>query len=336
MYDSGLTVSEIVRRLSKEHGIDTDSYAFQMHLYRHLNRSKVKSTAQRDENQYGTDAISTDKKLTSFSYKDIIPFIQGLQKISKQASFNQEKAAWRIKTDKPIVVATVADLQLGSWATDYDLFMRVTDEIINTPDLYVLLLGDILQMAIKLRGVLEVSDNIIPPKLQYYFLESWLQDIQYKVIASTWDNHSVMREEAQAGYSTYAAIFGRHTIYANGICHLDTIVNDITYKWAITHFFRGKSMYNKTHAPERYLRMEFPEGDIAAQGDFHEPGISKFWERQKEYVAIVTGSIQTNSGYAKRFFSLTTAPVYPCVVLQPDQKMATPYWSVKEYLANKR
>jgi len=163
-----------------------------------------------------------------------------------------------------------------------------------------------------------------------------LQDIQYKVIASTWDNHSVMREEAQAGYSTYAAIFGRHTIYANGICHLDTIVNDITYKWAITHFFRGKSMYNKTHAPERYLRMEFPEGDIAAQGDFHEPGISKFWERQKEYVAIVTGSIQTNSGYAKRFFSLTTAPVYPCVVLQPDQKMATPYWSVKEYLANKR
>lgn len=287
----------------------------------------------RDLEQYKTDKITTDKKMSEFDWREALEPVQAMQKIFERASGSQDRATWKIKTDRPICVVVIGDLQLGSWATNYELFKTFTDEILHTEDLYVIFVGDLLQMAIKMRNVLEVKDDALPPKYQLYFLDSWLKEIKHKVIASTWDNHSVMRQEAAAGYSSYAEIFKRHTIYHNGIGHLDIQVNDAVYKWAVSHFFRGKSMYNKTHAPERYLRMEANDRDIAAQGDFHEPGLSQFMEGGNQRIGIVCGSIQTNSGYAKRFFSLTTAPIYPCVVLNHKEKLMTPYWSVKSWLA---
>lgn len=276
--------------------------------------------------------IYSDKKIANFHWRDVIPVMQQFQKIAKNASGSQDHANWKIQTDNEICVVVIGDLQLGSWGTDYNLFLEVTREIIETPNLYVILVGDLLQMAIKMRNVLEVKDDLLPPKFQMMFLGSWLKDIKHKVIASTWDNHSVMREEAVTGYSQYAEIFKRHTIYHNGIGHLDITVGDIVYKWAITHFFRGKSILNKTHAPSRYMRHEAQDRDIAAQGDYHDPGMQKYCESGREKISIVCGSIQTNSGYAKRFFSLTTAPVYPCIVLNPKEKVMTPYWSIKEWL----
>lgn len=315
-----------IRRFAKKHKT-TPAY-IKNHYYKYWKN--------RDLVQYKTTQITTDKKEPSFHWRDVIDPIQRFQEIAKNASGSQDISTWKIKSDCPIAVTTIGDLQLGSWATDYDLFMKVTDEIINTPNLYVILVGDILQMAIKMRGVLEVMDNIIPPKIQFYFLDSWLNDIKHKVIASTWDNHSVMREENQIGYSNYAEIFKRHTIYHNGIGHISTHVNNQEYKWAVTHFFAGKSLINNLHAPMRYIRHEAPDRDIAAQGDFHKPGIAKYWEAGSARVAMVCGSIQTNSGYAKRFFSLTTCPTYPCVALGHDKKFITPYWSVAEWLSAKK
>jgi hypothetical protein len=312
----------------QSHGLVTEETRDSLRLIASRRRAKM-----RDAKQYGADSgIETDKKISNFHWRDIMPTLKNFQQIVREASGSQDQATWKITTDKDICVAVVGDLQLGSWATDYDLFMKVTDEIINTPNLYVILVGDLLQMAIKLRGVLEAMDNLMPPKIQLMFLDSWLQDIKHKVICSTWDNHAVMREENQVGYSSYASIFSRHTIYHNHIGHVDIQVNDITYKWAVTHFFRGKSMLNNVHAPMRYMRMEAPDREIAVQGDFHVPGIAKYWEGGSERCAMVCGSIQTSSGFGQRFFSLRTCPTYPCIALSGTKKNFTPFWSIEDWV----
>lgn len=295
-------------------------------------KKRYEMLKRRDLDQYRVPNIETNKKIANFHWRDAIPIMKSMQNLAKEASGSQDHSNWKIKTDSEICVVIIGDLQLGSWATDYDLFLEITREILETPNLYVIFVGDLMQLAIKMRNVLEVMDNLLTPKLQMQFLDSWLMDIKHKVIASTWDNHSVMREEAVTGYSVYAEIFKRHTIYHNGIGHLDITVGEIEYRWAISHFFRGKSILNRTHAPARYMRHEAQDRDITAQGDFHEPGMSKYNESGRDKIAIVCGSIQTNSGYGKRFFSLTTCPAYPCVVLNPKEKVMTPYWSVKEWL----
>jgi hypothetical protein len=324
---SGMRPNTLAVQIGRREGLsDKDVHTLGSYI------SRRRATQQHDKEQYKTDAITTDKKVADFHWRSVIPHIQALQTIFQEASGAQDYSHWTIKTDRPIGVAVVGDLQLGSWATDYDLFMRVTEEIIETPDLYTILVGDLLQMAIKLRGVLEAMDNAIPPKVQMYLLDSWLKDIKHKVIASLWDNHSVMREENGTGYSAYAEIFKRHTIFHNHIGHLDVQVNDQVYKWAVSHFFRGKSLLNNVHAPMRYMRHEAPDRDIAVQGDFHLPGIAQYWEAGKERIAAVCGSIQTESGYAKRFFSLTTCPTYPCIALDHEEKRMTAYWSIKNWL----
>jgi hypothetical protein len=290
----------------------------------------------RDEEQYKAAPITTNKKIAQMDWKEILEPMKQLQALARAASGSQDRANWEIDTDEEICVLVLGDTQLGSYATNYESFIRITEDIINIPNLYVILVGDLLQMAIKLRGVKEVSDMLIDPQTQQYFLESWLLAIRHKVIASTWDNHSVMRQEDQAGYSAYAELFKRHTIYFGGIGHLDMRVGEVWYKWAVSHFFRGKSLLNKGHSLMRYMRHEGQDRDIAAQGDFHDPFVGQYWEGGKMRTAIVCGTIQTDSGYGKRFFSLTTCDNMPCVVLNPKEKLITPYWSVKNWLIQKQ
>lgn len=274
--------------------------------------------------------ITSDKKESNFHWRDPLKHLQGLQQVFKQGKDSQDEAFWKIESDSIVVVA-IGDLHAGSWATDYDLFVKITEEIINTPNLYVILLGDLLQMAIKLRGVLEVSDNALPPKWQMRFLESWLMDIKHKVICSTWDNHSVMREENASGFSQYANIFSKHVIYHDNIGHIDVHVNNQVYKLAVAHFFRGRTMYNPVHGQMRYMRMTQNDREITAAGDSHTPGFMWYEEGGKERLALNCGSIQ-NSGFGKRLFTLKNSPVFPCLWLSGVQKEAIVFKTVNQAL----
>jgi len=71
-------------------------------------------------------------------------------------------------------------------------------------------------------------------------------------------------------------------------------------------------------------------------GDSHVFGVMDYSEGGKEKTAINCGTLQTNSGYAQRFFSLTTHPIFPCVVLWHDTRKWQALKSVKTWLELKR
>lgn len=321
----GEGVEAYKKRIAKEHGVSDGTIQKAYHV--HVRRKK-----QRDFEQYKQSNISTNKaQLGDFDWRNAIEPLQELQRTFKQHKGSQDFATWEIKTNKPIAIIVLGDAHMGSWATDYDRLIQITDEIINTPNLYVMLVGDLLQMSIKLRGVLEVSDNALPPYWQIRFLDSWLQSIQHKVICSTWDNHSVMREENAVGFSTYAEIFKRHTIYHSGIGHIDVKVGKEVYKIAVSHFFRGRTMYNPCHGQMRYIRMEAHDREIVAAGDSHVHGVVHYMEGGKERLVLNCGSIQ-NSGYGKRFFSLKNQDYFPCFILDPKQHRFVGFRSVSDWI----
>jgi len=302
-------------------------------------RYMTKSSGDRNRRKLSQNSkieIESNKKYSKFNWRDPIKPLKDLQNIYKEGKNSQDFAYWKIKTKNPICVVVLGDLHMGSWATDYDLLQQITDEIVNTPNLYCILVGDLLQMSIKLRGVLEVSDNALPPKWQIKFLESWLKEVYPKIICSTWDNHSVMREENATGFSQYAELMGRVAIYHDNIGHTDIHVNNQIYKVAAAHFFRGRTIYNPVHGQMRYMRMTSNDREICVAGDSHEPGVLIYNEGgTKKRVAINCGSIQ-NGGYGKRFFSLLNSPVFPCFTLHHEYHEITPYWSVKEWLNAKQ
>jgi hypothetical protein len=277
--------------------------------------------------------IFHDKPVPTFHWRDAIHVAQEMQRVAKSASQGQDFATIELDAEEedPFLLF-LSDTHIGDWATDYDAFERITDEILETPGLYVGLLGDLANMAIKLRGVAEVAGgSLFTPELQLRILEQWLDTISHKVAFATWDNHAVEREEAGTGISAFANLQKKHVTYFGGIGHPDIIAGEERYTLAVSHRFRGTSIDNPCHGSMRYLRREGHDRELAAMGDIHQAGIVKFYHGNTPKVAVNCGSTQTGSVYARRHFSLFTQPVMPGVVLSTDRHNITPYMSVGEW-----
>lgn len=280
-----------------------------------------------------TPPVVADKKVGVFKWREACKNVKAMQEMRSKASSSQDYAQIKLGDGtQPVILMGFGDQHIGSYGADYGLFEAITDEIINTPNLYVALMGDYLEMAIKLRGVLEVVSQVLTPEMQEMFLEDWLDEIKDKVAFATWDNHAVLRQEAQAGTSSVKTILNRRFVYHNGIGHSDLLVGKQTYTCAASHKFNGGSMFNRMHAQGRYVRQMANDRELVLMADIHQWGFAMTEDGGMERCYLTGGTLHTNSGYAKRFFSLKTAPHYPCVVLHPDTHMKVPFQSVKQAL----
>ncbi len=270
-----------------------------------------------------------------FNWREWNKWIKDGQTLRKKAkgSLSLAGAEIQITSEEDVAFIVLGDAHIGAWSTDHELFEKITDEILSIPNLFVVLMGDMAHMAIKLRNVTEVGDNLLPADLQLLFLQSWIMEIRERILFAVWGNHEVERPEAQAGVSPFADLYRktcRH--YFNGIGHITVEVNGIPYNIAASHHFQGRSIYSPVHGAQRYLTFGANDRDIAIAGDSHVPGVMKFVHGSNERLAVNCGSVQTMSGYAQRYFSLFTHPIFPVIVLDHEQKSFCAKWNLREYL----
>jgi hypothetical protein len=200
---------------------------------------------------------ASNKKHGEFDWREWVPAMQQMQALKKKSSYSQDQAVIELGDGKsPVALASFSDQHMGAWSTNYDSLKEMTDELMQTPNLYIALLGDYGHYAIKLRNVLEVADNLLTPEQQTDFLESWFEEIWPKVALATWENHGVERQEKQAGESSTKRLLSRKVVYFNGIGHADIKVGNQIYKGAFSHCFRGRSIENACHSQMRYMRRE--------------------------------------------------------------------------------
>ena len=278
--------------------------------------------------------LLSDKKVGELNWREWAEYMAQGQELNARASSSQDHAHVTIPDQKePLLIIPVSDTHIGAWATDINLFTQMTDEILalGPERARILLLGDLGEMAIKLRSVAEVTGQMIPPERQAAFVESWLDEIMHMVVAATWCNHAVEREEKGSGISVFRRMLNKFFVYHDGIGHLDITIGKETYKLAISHRFGGYSIYNKTHGPNRYLKFEGIDREIAIQGDRHTPGKAMYYDGPMKRLVITCGALNTGSTYAKRYFSLFTQPAYPCVELYPDQHLFIDYWNLADW-----
>lgn len=273
------------------------------------------------------------KKVGEFNIDEWMNWMEAGQKLKKKASFSQHSADIVLGDGKsPQVICPQGDWHIASWGTDHSLVRSTIKEIQETENAWFPLMGDMIQMSIKMRNVLEVSDNMIPPELQTQFLAQLMEKIVHKVPFSVWCNHGVEREEAQSGISMVKHVLSRKSVYFNGIGHPNLRVGEQTYKFAANHKWRGNSMYDTTYAMKRYARMEANDREVILGADNHRPGFSVSYEGGMKRVAMRTGTFQTSSGYAQRYFSLRTWPEMPAVVLHHDAHLAVPFENLDQAL----
>lgn len=286
-----------------------------------------------DEPQEAPLIVHEDKKVGHFDWRESVPIIEQFQRLRSQSSWSQEHAKIVIGDGRnPIAIMFLSDMHIGAIGTDYRKFVELTDFIINTPNLFVAIVGDVVEMAIKLRSVAEVCAQILDPHMQVAFMESWIEEIKHKVVFCTWGNHESDRNEALAGTCPIKDVLARRAPYFSGIGHADVTVGSETYKFAVSHKFQGVTQLDATAGCKKYLRQEYPEGEIAVQGDCHRSGISLYNEGGKRRIAITSGTLNIKSGFAQRYFSLKTSTAFPVVQLWHDRHMVVPFFTIAEWL----
>ena len=279
-----------------------------------------------------TPAIEGKPPYNPQDWREMVAGLLEPDPIRERNRTSHDYAKLSIAADEPIGLVALSDLHIGSWGTDYEQLLAITDEILSTPNLYIFLLGDIMQLSVKLRSVAEVMDNRLSPEAQYVFAESYLAEIAPRVVAATWGNHDD-REEQLMGTNRIGRIYAeKGIVFHGGIGHLDLTVGRETYKIAASHHFQGRSMYDPAWGAKRYIRMQAPDREIAMAGDSHVPGHSAYYVGDEFKVAINGGTIQTNSSYAKKYFSLKTIPAFPVVELWPDEHRIIPFPTIGDWL----
>jgi hypothetical protein len=213
----------------------------------------------------------------------------------------------------------------------YSIFRKMTEEILETPNLYIAIMGDLAEFAIKLRSVAEVCAQIFGPDKQMQFVEDWFKEVSPKVAFCTWGNHEDERTEKQAGFGVMKWLMGHSAVYFDGIGHADISVGKQTYKWAVTHKFRGSSFQNPCHAGMRYMRFQGVDREIAWMGDIHQPAYIWYYDGPVERISGVAGTLNIDSVYASRYFSIFTQPRFPCVEMRHDRHSFNVYKNLSEW-----
>jgi hypothetical protein len=270
------------------------------------------------------------------SWREFVDHIEGQRAFRQRTTYSTNFSSPLIHATEPIGLIALSDLHIGAWGVDYRLLVRVIDEILAIPNLFIILLGDVLELAVKLRSVAEViGGSAITPEAQYAFAESLLDELAPRVAGATWGNHDA-REEALLGTSRIGRLYAeRGVVYHAGIAHIDLQVGQETYRIAATHHYRGRSIYNPVHGPQRYLIMDSNDREIAMAGDSHAPGQLAFVHGERFKVAINSGTTHVNSGYGQRYFSLFTEPAFPLVELWPNEHRIVPFWSIRDWLGQR-
>jgi hypothetical protein len=277
-------------------------------------------------------AIRSDKKQSDFKWREWLEHAERTQELYARASQSQRIAKIELGNGKsPVLLLPFSDQHIGGRGVLYKEFRRLTDEILSTPNLYVALVGDLLEWAVKLRSVAEVCAQIFGPDKQLQFAEDWFKEIKHKVAFSTWDNHEGERSEKQLGLSLLKHAFAPSCVFFDGIGHADVTVGKQTYHIAASHKFRGHSYLNTCHAGQRYMRFQGVDREIAIMGDIHQPAFMHYYDGPKERLSLVAGTLNVNSVYAARYFSIFTQPHYPCIELDPKEHRFTPFKSLSEW-----
>ncbi len=278
----------------------------------------------------GDTVITDDKKIGSFNYEEAIEQMIKLQEIKRNASSSQQLANINISTKhKKIIGINLADMHLGSFGADYNLFQQYTDLILTHPQVYVFLVGDLTDNFIAFKNQAAIFSQAVSPAMQKMILQGWVEKIQHKILVSTWCNHSEMEEKA-SGLNAIADVLKAKSLYLDGIGKVNLCINNIVYEIVLTHKTRNFSMFNKTHGLKQLARNDLPLCDLYIAGDRHDPSMETTFLQGKRMTMIQLGSFKTEDAYSRRYFSYSTSPVMPCVVFDTTEHSLTGFWTIDE------
>jgi hypothetical protein len=253
----------------------------------------------------------------------LIDQVAVLQSTLRDTQVNVTEVNSIIDSDNPIMVIFLSDWHIGSIHTDLLKIKRVVNYIKDTPNVYAVFSGDVLDAAgagSKHSSILH--EQIIQPAVARQIAKGFFKLLGDKLLAYTagcHDNWSV----DQVDYDQVAEMSNSPYLGNGGTVNI--MLGEQMYRMAVRHKFGGSTSSSIFIANKNYLLKSDANADIVAIGHHHVSGVSSEVYQGKERLFVRTGSAKGLDNYADRLGLGTPTQselnnAFPCVILWQDSK----------------
>jgi len=239
-----------------------------------------------------------------------------------QNSIKHDVDAATIKLpDRPAKIIFSSDWHMGAVSVNYQSLRKNLDYILETPDTYVILVGDIIDNFVKFSSMAPILDQVINPKAQKKVMKIIATELKEKgkLLAACWGNHDISRDERLFGESPVGDILATACPYFNGKGEINLSVGKQNYSIVISHDLKGHSMHNKNHAQTRQLKQYSPNADIVVSAHKHDPSIQTCYMFGQKKAMVACGTFQESDTFSKRYWQPGQIGA-PVVIFDNEQK----------------
>lgn len=254
---------------------------------------------------------------------NLIDQIAVLQQTLKENQINVSEVNKVIESNGPIMVIFLSDWHIGSIHTDLLKIKKVVNYIKDTPNVYAIFSGDVLDAAgagSKHTSILH--EQIIQPAVARQIAKGFFNILGSKLLAYTagcHDNWSV----DQVDYDQVAEMSSSPYLGNGGTINI--MLSEQLYRVAVRHKFGGGTGSSIFVANKNYLLKSDSSADIVAIGHHHVSGVASEVFQGKERVFVRTGSAKAIDSYADRLGLGTPTQSelsnsFPSIILWNDEK----------------
>lgn len=258
-------------------------------------------------------------------------------------STEEERQHVRVGLEHRSLVSFIGDIHAGNAHTDYARVEAEVKAIVETPNSYAILMGDLIDNFFWSPPIHE-ADSPVPDQIEYAWSIIRRLGEKKKLLAGWTGNHCDTwgKKGGNTMYKRFSRDTGAYLMSGLGFC--DITVGDTEYKLAGAHQLLGFSMYNANHPQQRALRMGGAWGaDIVVSAHTHAKSLQVvpvqeygFQSKRVHYINVGTykwtdGFIKDKGFGDKAKNGEPSEMLYGCsVVLNRDTKTIEPFFDIME------
>lgn len=196
----------------------------------------------------------------------------------------------------------MADLHLGNAGVDYARIDREIDLILDTPGMYVVTVGDLIDNFIIGRLMqLRMNESPMVVQKEWVLVRRVMRRLAPRLIACVSGNHDNWTY-VLSGVDYFQEVTKQiqpHVLYAKDELRSIVRVGDHEFRLRARHKWRGFSMYNPTHGTERGAKFDDYPFHIGVAAHTHAGGYSRdFNVHGENATAILCGTYKRKDSYA--------------------------------------
>ena len=262
------------------------------------------------------------------SFSQVMKVAIDMQKLCEKEGNIPSEVEIAIPTNQPIAVTFIADLHIGDRGTDNEALYADMKFLKDTPRLYAIFGGDIINNAIfglKQSSMDMVLRQTLTISLQWRAYEGLVNELKDKILCMSTGTHEDW-SMAVTGVDWVQKLAARQGIIYTGHGGLIKLkVGEIEYRIFRRHHYPYHTSFNPLHSVKRMWDMGPHDFDIGVLEQRHRAAIETFDRHGEERIALRCGSYKVYDEYARKLGYYGMRPANPTVILWHNEKRMLPF-----------